>query len=108
MTMIITRGDKKTLYYRALNNNKGVIDLTSIDVTYKLLDDPSDTTPIVEKVSTESTELKVVNATKGLFNVYLSSDDTALLDNSLYHVHISVGDDDIMTDVVKIRPYGGA
>lgn len=103
--MILTRGDKKTLYHRALNDDKGIIDLTGLEICYELKETQNDPSNVLEKNSSDSSEIEIVNAELGLFNVYLTDMDTTELDKDIYFVNITIGTDDVIKDVIKVRPY---
>ena len=103
--MIIERGDKKTLYHRALNDNGGVIDLSGADIEYLLLEKSTDTSFVLKKSADNVAEIKIVSSLKGLFNVYLTNDDTQDLDKNVYAVKIIINGSDTINDIIKVRPY---
>jgi len=82
----MTKGADKTLTFQAVNNHGGILDLTSFtSITFQIKD--GDTVKVQkrsEDAGGNESEIKIINASYGLFAVYIDRTDTVSLDAGIY------------------------
>ena len=100
----IKRGSSKTFPLHALNDYSGVIDLTSLSLTATIKSDRDSAVNLVQKVSSDSTQIEILTGTSGLYLLKLLYTDTYGLNDRNYFISIVTSDHKvILNDILRIE-----
>lgn len=87
--IFINKGSDKKITFQAVNNNKGILDITGAGITFNLRESSESSTTILQKLNTVAgggdTQIKTISAAGGVYIVYLDNSDTSNLTGETYY-----------------------
>jgi hypothetical protein len=81
----VTRGTSKTLVLTVKDKEGDPVNLTGATIYFSVKRDEEDVgNPLIQKISTNSTEIEIPNPTDGIAKIYLQPSDTQNFDVTQY------------------------